>query len=248
VADHVAIVTGGSRGIGRATALALAADGYRVCVSFVSNEKAAHEVVAAIKAKGGGAIAVKCDIGSETDILNLFKAADALGPLRALVNNAGVVDASARLDEMSAQRMQRMMNVNVVGSMLCAREAVKRMSTKHGGSGGAIVNVSSIAATLGAGGRYVDYAASKAAIDTLTVGLGREVAAEGIRVAAVRPGLIDTDIHAQSGDPGWIHRMVDVLPIKRVGTVDEVASAIVWLVSDNASYVTGAILDVSGGR
>jgi NAD(P)-dependent dehydrogenase (short-subunit alcohol dehydrogenase family) len=248
VADRVAIVTGGSRGIGRATALALAAEGYRVCVSFVSNEKAAGEVVQAIKARGGGAIAVKCDVGSEADILNLFKAADGLGPLRVLVNNAGVVDATARLDEMSAQRIQQMMNVNIVGSMLCAREAVKRMSTKHGGPGGAIINVSSIAATLGAGSRYVDYAASKAAIDAFTVGLGREVAAEGIRVAAVRPGLIDTDIHAASGDPGWIHRMVDVLPIKRVGTADEVASAIVWLASDKASYVTGAILDVSGGR
>ncbi len=248
MADEVAIVTGGSRGIGRATALALAASGYRVCVGFVSNTQAAGAVVTEIEAKGGKAIAVKCDVASEADILALFKAADALGPLGALVNSAGVVDVTARVDEMSAARIQRMMNINVIGSMLCAREAVKRMSTKHGGKGGAIVNVSSVAATLGSPGQYVDYAASKAAIDAFTVGLGREVAAEGVRVAAVRPGLIDTEIHASGGEPDRAQRLAHMVPIKRVGTADEVANAIVWLISNKASYVAGALLDVSGGR
>ena len=248
MADEVAIVTGGSRGIGRATALALAVSGYRVCIGFVSNKQAAAEVVTQIEAKGGKAIAVKCDVASEADILNLFTAADAFGALGALVNSAGVVDVTARVDEMSAERMQRMMNINVIGSMLCAREAVRRMSTKHGGTGGTIVNVSSVAATLGSPGQYVDYAASKAAIDAFTVGLGREVSAEGIRVAAVRPGLIDTEIHASGGEPDRAHRLSHMVPIKRAGTADEVANAIVWLVSDKASYVTGAVLDVSGGR
>ena len=248
MADEVAIVTGGSRGIGRATALALAASGYRVCIGFVSNKQAAGDVVTQIEARGGKAIAVKCDVASEADILNLFKAADAFGALGALVNSAGVVDVTARVDEMSAERLQRMMNINVIGSMLCAREAVKRMSTKHGGTGGTIVNVSSVAATLGSPGQYVDYAASKAAIDAFTVGLGREVSAEGIRVAAVRPGLIDTEIHASGGEPDRAHRLAHMVPIKRAGTADEVANAIVWLISDKASYVTGAILDVSGGR
>jgi NAD(P)-dependent dehydrogenase (short-subunit alcohol dehydrogenase family) len=244
----VAIVTGGSRGIGRATALALAAGGTRVCIGYVSNAQAAAEVVTTIEAKGGKAIAVKCDVASEADILKLFEAADAFGTLGALVNSAGVVDVTARVDEMSAERMQRMMNVNVIGSMLCAREAVKRMSTKHGGTGGVIVNVSSAAATLGSPGQYVDYAASKAAIDAFTVGLGREVSAEGIRVAAVRPGLIDTEIHASGGEPDRVHRLAHTVPIKRAGSADEVASAIVWLISDQASYVTAAVLDVSGGR
>jgi NAD(P)-dependent dehydrogenase (short-subunit alcohol dehydrogenase family) len=248
VADEVAIVTGGSRGIGRATALALAASGYRVCIGFVSNHQAAGSVVAEIEAKGGKALAVKCDVSSEADILALFKAADAFGPLGALINSAGVVDVTARVDEMSAARMQRMMNINVIGSMLCAREAVKRMSTKLGGKGGAIVNVSSVAATLGSPGQYVDYAASKAAIDAFTVGLGREVAAEGVRVAAVRPGLIDTEIHASGGEPDRAQRLAPMVPIKRVGTADEVANAIVWLISNKASYVAGALLDVSGGR
>jgi NAD(P)-dependent dehydrogenase (short-subunit alcohol dehydrogenase family) len=248
VADKVAIVTGGSRGIGRATALALAADGYRVCVGFVSNTQAADDVVTKIEAKGGKAIAVKCDVASEVDVLKLFDAADAFGTLEVLVNSAGIVDVTARVDEMSAARMQRMMSINVIGSMLCAREAVKRMSTKHGGAGGAIVNVSSVAASLGSAGQYVDYAASKAAVDTFTVGLGREVSAEGIRVAAVRPGLIDTEIHASGGEPDRAQRLAGTVPIKRVGTAEEVANAIVWLASDKASYVTGAILDVSGGR
>ena len=246
--DRVAIITGASRGIGRATAIAAAARGFRVVVGYASNQAAAAEVVAAIEAKNGKAIAVKCDVGSEQDILALFKAADAFGTLGVLVNNAGIVGATARVDEMSAERIQNMMNINVTGSILCAREAVKRMSTRHGGKGGVIVNLSSVAAKLGSPNTYVDYAASKGAIDSFTVGLGHEVAGEGIRVAAVRPGLIDTEIHASGGDPDRAHRLSQTVPMKRVGTADEIANAIVWLMSDQASYVTSAILDVSGGR
>ncbi|WP_166300606.1 MULTISPECIES: SDR family oxidoreductase [unclassified Bradyrhizobium] len=247
--DKVVVITGGSRGIGRATALAAAARGYRIVVGYASNQAAANEVVAAIEAKNGKAIAVKCDVGSEQDILALFKAADSFGTLGALVNNAGIVGKSGvRVDEMSAERIQQMMAVNVTGSILCAREAVKRMSTKHGGEGGVIVNLSSVAARLGAPNTYVDYAASKGAIDSFTVGLGYEVAGEGIRVAGIRPGLIDTDIHAAGGEPDRAHRLAHMVPMKRVGTADEIANAIVWLISDEASYVTSAILDVSGGR
>ncbi|GIQ79292.1 glucose-1-dehydrogenase [Bradyrhizobium sp. RD5-C2] len=249
VTDKVVVITGGSRGIGRAAALAAAARGYRVVVGYATNQAAANEVVAAIEAKNGKAIAVKCDVGSEQDILALFKAADGFGTLGALVNNAGIVGKSGvRVDEMSAERIQQMMAVNVTGSILCAREAVKRMSTKHGGQGGVIVNLSSVAAKLGAPNTYVDYAASKGAIDSFTVGLGHEVAAEGIRVAGIRPGLIDTDIHAAGGEPDRAHRLAHMVPMKRVGTADEIANAIVWLISDEASYVTSAILDVSGGR
>ncbi|MBR0898761.1 SDR family oxidoreductase [Bradyrhizobium tropiciagri] len=247
--DKVVVITGGSRGIGRAAALAAAARGYRVVVGYATNQAAANEVVAAIEAKNGKAIAVKCDVGSEQDILALFKAADGFGTLGALVNNAGIVGKSGvRVDEMSAERIQQMMAVNVTGSILCAREAVKRMSTKHGGKGGVIVNLSSVAAKLGAPNTYVDYAASKGAIDSFTVGLGYEVANEGIRVAGIRPGLIDTDIHAAGGEPDRAHRLAHMVPMKRVGTADEIANAIVWLISDEASYVTSAILDVSGGR
>jgi NAD(P)-dependent dehydrogenase (short-subunit alcohol dehydrogenase family) len=246
--DRVAIITGGSRGIGRATAMAAAARGFRICVGYVSNEAAANEVVAAIEGKKGKAIAVKCDVGKESDILALFKAADAFGTLGALVNNGGIVGHTTRVEDMSAERIQRMMAVNVTGSMLCAREAVKRMSTRHGGKGGVIVNLSSVAARLGSANTYVDYAASKGAIDSFTIGLGHEVAGEGIRVAAIRPGLIDTEIHASGGDPDRPHRLAGTVPIKRVGTAEEVANAIVWLMSDDASYVTSAILDVSGGR
>lgn len=247
--DKVVVITGGSRGIGRATALAAAARGYRVVVGYASNQGAANEVVAAIEARNGKAIAVKCDVGSEQDILALFKAADGFGTLGALVNNAGIVGKSGvRVDEMSAERIQQMMAVNVTGSILCAREAVKRMSTKHGGKGGVIVNLSSVAARLGAPNTYVDYAASKGAIDSFTIGLGYEVANEGIRVAGIRPGLIDTDIHAAGGEPDRAHRLAHMVPMKRVGTADEIANAIVWLISDEASYVTSAILDVSGGR
>ena len=246
--DQVAIITGGSRGIGRATALAAAARGYKVVVGYASNKAAADEVVAKIESSNGKAIAVKCDVGSEADILDLFKQADAFGPLGVLVNNAGVVDATARVDEMSADRLHRMMNINIVGSMLCAREAVKRLSTRHGGKGGVIINLSSVAATLGSPAQYVDYAASKGAIDTFTLGLAREVAGEGIRVAAIRPGLIDTEIHASGGEPDRAHRLAHHVPMKRVGTAEEIANAVVWLMSDEASYVTGTILDVSGGR
>lgn len=246
--DRVAIVTGGSRGIGRATSLAAAKRGYKVVVGYASNKVAAGEVVAEIEASNGKAIAVKCDVGNETDILALFRQADAFGKLGVLVNNAGVVDLTARVDQMSAERLTRMMNVNIVGSMLCAREAVKRMSSKHGGTGGVIVNLSSVAATLGSPGQYVDYAASKGAIDTFTIGLAREVAEEGIRVVALRPGLIDTDIHGSGGEPDRAHRLAHTVPMKRVGTADEIANAIVWLMSDDASYVTGTIIDVSGGR
>ncbi|MCP1847745.1 MULTISPECIES: SDR family oxidoreductase [Bradyrhizobium] len=247
--DKVVVITGGSRGIGRATALAAAARGYRIVVGYASNKTAADEVVAAIEASNGKAIAVKCDVGSEQDILALFKAADGFGTLGALVNNAGIVGKSGvRVDEMSAERIQQMMAVNVTGSILCAREAVKRMSTKHGGKGGIIVNLSSVAAKLGAPNTYVDYAASKGAIDSFTIGLGYEVANEGIRVAGIRPGLIDTDIHAAGGEPDRAHRLAHMVPMKRVGTADEIANAIVWLISDEASYVTSAILDVSGGR
>ncbi|MDO9061948.1 MAG: SDR family oxidoreductase [Bradyrhizobium sp.] len=247
--DKVVIITGGSRGIGRATAIAAAARGYRVVVGYASNKAAADEVVGMIEGKNGKAISVKCDVGHESDILALFKAADGFGTLGALVNNAGIVGKSGvRVEDMTAQRIQEVMAVNVTGAILCAREAVKRMSTRHGGQGGVIVNLSSVAAKLGSPNTYVDYAASKGAIDSFTIGLGHEVAGEGIRVAAIRPGLIDTEIHASGGDPERAHRLAAGVPMKRVGTADEIASAIVWLMSDDASYVTSAILDVSGGR
>jgi NAD(P)-dependent dehydrogenase (short-subunit alcohol dehydrogenase family) len=246
--DKVVIITGGSRGIGRATALAAAARGLRVCIGYASNEVAAKQVVGAIEAKNGKAIAVQCDVAEESDILALFRAADAFGTLGALVNNAGIVGPSMRVEEMSFERIQRMMAVNVTGSMLCAREAVKRMSTRNGGKGGVIINLSSVAAKLGSPNTYVDYAASKGAIDSFTIGLGHEVAGEGIRVAAIRPGLINTDIHASGGEPDRAHRLSQTVPMKRVGTPEEIANAIVWLMSDAASYVTSAILDVSGGR
>ena len=246
--DKVAIITGGSRGIGRATAIAAAARGFRIVVGYAANEAAADHVVAAIEAGNGKAIAVKCDVGEERDILALFKAADKFGALGALVNNAGIADKTARVEEMSAKRIQRMMAVNVTGSILCAREAVKRMSTRHGGQGGVIVNLSSVAAKLGSPNVFVDYAASKGAIDSFTIGLGQEVAGEGIRVAAIRPGLIDTEIHTSVGDPERAHRLAPGIPMKRAGTAEEIANAIVWLMSDEASYVTSAILDVSGGR
>jgi NAD(P)-dependent dehydrogenase (short-subunit alcohol dehydrogenase family) len=249
VTDKVVVITGGSRGIGRAAALAAAARGYRVVVGYASNEAAAKEVVANIEAKNGKAIAVQCDVGKESDILRLFEAADKFGTLGALVNNAGIVGKSGvRVDEMSAERIQEMMAVNVTGSILCAREAVKRMSTRHGGKGGVIVNISSVAAKLGAANTYVDYAASKGAIDSFTLGLGHEVAGEGIRVAGIRPGLIDTEIHAAGGEPDRAHRLAPMVPMKRVGQAEEIANAIVWLMSDDASYVTSTTIDVSGGR
>ena len=247
--DKVVVITGGSRGIGRATALAAAARGYRVVVGYASNQTAADEVVSLIEGKNGKAVAVKCDVAEESDILKLFEAADKFGTLGALVNNGGIVGKSGvRVDEMSAERIRHVMAINVTGSILCAREAVKRMSTRHGGKGGVIVNLSSVASRLGAPHTYVDYAASKGAIDSFTIGLGYEVAGEGIRVAGIRPGLIDTEIHAAGGEPDRAHRLAHMVPMKRVGTADEIANAIVWLMSDEASYVTSTILDVSGGR
>ena len=243
------LVTGGSRGIGAATARLAAASGYAVCLSYRSSAQAAAEVVAAIEKDGGEAIAVAADVAIEDDVLRLFETVDRrLGRLRALVNNAGILERQIRVDEMDAGRLQRVLATNVVGSFLCAREAVRRMSTRHGGSGGAIVNVSSMAATLGSPGEYVDYAASKGAIDSMTIGLAKEVAAEGIRVNAVRPGVIYTDIHASGGEPGRVDRIKGSVPMRRGGTPEEVAQAILWLLSDEASYSTGAFIDVSGGR
>ncbi|MDX8518780.1 glucose 1-dehydrogenase [Mesorhizobium dulcispinae] len=243
------LVTGGSRGIGAAICRQAVQAGYRVAINYVSNQAAADALVAELKAAGGEAFAVKGDVGNEADVMAMFEAVDrAFGRLDAFVNNAGIVDVKARVDEMSVERVERMMRINVVGSFVCAREAVKRMSTRHGGKGGAIVNLSSAAARLGSPGEYVDYAATKGAIDTLTIGLAREVALESIRVNAVSPGITETHIHASGGQPDRVARMQDLLPMKRAGTADEVASAVLYLLSDAASYITGAILNVSGGR
>ena len=246
--SDVVIITGGSRGIGAACAVQLASSSHTIIVNYVGNKPAADAVVEAVVAKGGNAAAVQGDVAEEADILRMFEAADSFGRLVGLVNNAGIVDEAARVDEFSAERISRMLNVNVLGSILCAREAVKRMSTKHGGKGGAIVNLSSIAASLGAPNNYVDYAASKGAIDSFTKGLALEVAAEGIRVNAVRPGIIDTEIHASGGQPDRVAQFRTILPMQREGSAEEVANSISWLMSNEASYVTGAILDVSGGR
>ena len=245
---NVAIVTGGSRGIGRAVALKLGKAGYTVVVNFATNAKAADEVVKAILSGGGKAVAIKGDVSVEADVLALFAEADKLGSLKVLMNNAGIMDSQARLDEMSTERLKRLFDINIMGSFLCAREAVKRMSTKHGGKGGAIVNLSSAASVLGAPGLGIEYAASKGAIDVMTIGLGREVAAEGIRVNAVRPGIIDTEIHDSSGIPGRVKMMRDLIPMKREGSADEVADVMMWLASDQSTYVAGTIVAVAGGR
>ena len=245
----IMIVTGGSRGIGAATALLAADRGFDVAVNYASNQAAADAVVKAIQAKGRRAIALQGDVGSEADMLKLFEACDQqLGTLTCLVNNAGVVDVKARIDQMSVARWQRMFNINVIGSLICAREAVKRMSTKHGGKGGTIVNLSSAAARLGSPGQYVDYAAAKGAIDVLTLGLAREVANEGIRVNAVRPGIIDTGIHASGGEPDRVEQSRGMVPMQRGGTAQEIANAILWLASDESTYTTGAVIDATGGR
>lgn len=245
----VLLVTGGSRGIGAATAVLAAQKGWAVAVNYTANSLAADQVVRDIRAAGGTAIAVQADVSHEGQVLAMFdKVTAKLGRLTGLVNNAGIVDMTARLDEMSVERWRRMFDINVIGSLLCAREAVRRMSTQHGGSGGSIVNMSSAASRLGSPGQYMDYAASKGAIDTFTIGLAKEVAAEGIRVNAVRPGLIETELHASGGLPDRVRDLAHQVPIQRGGSALEVAQAIVWLLSDEASYTTMSFLDVSGGR
>jgi NAD(P)-dependent dehydrogenase (short-subunit alcohol dehydrogenase family) len=246
---QVLIVTGASRGIGAATAHLAAARGFRVCVNYLRQQRAAEDVVAAIRQKGGTAVAIQADVSSESEVVRLFDSAvSQLGPLTALVNNAGIVERQSRLDAIDAARLHRVFATNVVGSFLCAREAVRRMSTKYGGQGGSIVNISSGASRLGSPNEYIDYAASKGAIDTLTLGLAKEVAEEKIRVNAVRPGFIYTEIHAQGGEPNRVDRVKSQVPMQRGGQPAEVANAVLWLLSDEASYVTGAILDVTGGR
>ncbi len=245
----VLIVTGGSRGIGAATARLAAQRGFTVCVNYLQQRRRAEEFVDTIRRDGGTALAVQADVGSEPDILRLFETVDReLGRLTALVNNAANLELQTRLEAIDSARLQRMFATNVIGSFLCAREAVRRMSTHHGGSGGSIVNVSSMAAIYGSPNEYIDYAATKAAIDTLTVGLAREVAEEGIRVNGVRAGHIYTELHARTGEPGRVDRLKPTIPMKRGGNPEEVAAAIVWLLSGEASYVTGAILNVAGGR
>jgi NAD(P)-dependent dehydrogenase (short-subunit alcohol dehydrogenase family) len=243
------LITGGSRGIGAATALAAARAGYAVAVNYAANSLAADEVVRQIRAAKGNAMAVQADVSREDEVLAMFAKVDAKwGRIQALVNNAGIVDTACRVDAMDLRRLKRMFDTNVLGSMVCAREAVLRMSTRHGGTGGVIVNVSSVASRLGGAGQYVDYAASKGAIDSFTLGLAHEVATEGIRVNAVRPGIIDTEIHASGGQPDRAQRMAAQVPMQRAGHADEVAQAIVWLMSPQASYTTGILLDVAGGR
>ena len=247
--NKVLIVTGGSRGIGAATAKLAAERGYAVCVNYKRNRAAADRVVSDIQAAGGKALAVGADVASESDVMRLFETVDAgMGPLTGLVNNAGVLEKQSRVDQIDAARIDRVFATNVRGAFICAREAVRRMSTRHGGAGGAIVNVSSRAAQLGAPGEYVDYAASKAALDAMTIGLAREVAGEGIRVNGVRAGIIYTEIHADGGEPGRVDRLGPGLPMQRGGDAIEVARAILWLLSDEASYSTASFIDVAGGR
>jgi NAD(P)-dependent dehydrogenase (short-subunit alcohol dehydrogenase family) len=243
------LVTGGGRGIGAATSLLCARHGWAVAVNYTSGEAAAAAIVAQIRAAGGTALAVRADVSDEAQVLAMFATVEReLPPLGALVNNAGVVDVQARVEVMSLPRWQRMFAINVFGSFLCAREALKRLSTKHGGRGGAIVNLSSAASRIGAPGQYVDYAAAKGAIDVFTMGLAKEVALEGVRVNAVRPGIIETEIHASGGLPDRAKQMAPLVPMQRAGSADEVAQAVLWLMSDAASYTTGSIIDVTGGR
>jgi len=245
----VLIVTGSSRGIGAATAKLAASQGYAVCVNYLHNQQSADAVVADIQTAGGTAVAMQADLAVEAEIVALFQRVDQeLGPVTALVNNAGILEQQSSLLDMDERRLQRVFATNVVGPMLCAREAVKRMSAKLGGKGGAIVNVSSAAARLGAAGEYIDYASSKGALDTFTIGLSKEVADQGIRVNSVRPGFIYTDIHASGGEPGRVDRVKDSIPMKRGGQPEEVAQAILWLLSEQASYATGTFIDLAGGR
>ena len=245
----VLVITGGGRGIGAATARLAGQRGYSVCVNYQRNRAAAEDVVKTIEAAGSPAVAIAADVSLEADVIRLFETVDSvLGPLDGLVNNAGVLETQMRVDAMDAARISRILATNVIGSFLCAREAVRRLSTRYGGRGGTIVNVSSGASRLGSPGEYVDYAASKGAIDTLTIGLSKEVAEEGIRVNAVRPGFIETEMHAGGGEPNRVDRVKAFVPMKRGGTADEVAHAILWLLSDEASYTTGAFIDVTGGK
>ncbi len=247
--QKILLITGASRGIGAATAILAAKRGYAVCINYRQNAEAAEKVLNQINSQGGKAITVQADISQEPEVLELFKTVDkTLGPLTALVNNAAYTEKQSRLEAMDAQRLQRVFATNITGSFLCAREAIKRMSTNHGGQGGSIVNVSSLAAQLGGPGEYVDYAAAKGAIDTMTIGLAKEVADEGIRVNGVRPGLIYTEFHAGGGDPQRVDRLRESVPMKRGGQPEEIANAILWLLSEEASYCTGTILNVGGGR
>lgn len=247
--NRILLITGASRGIGAASARLAAQRGYAVCVNYLSNRSAADAVVEDITRAGGRAVAIQADVSVEEDVIRLYKAVDrSLGRVTALVNNVGIVERQARVENMDAARVNRVFAVNVTASILCAREAIRRMSIKYGGQGGAIVNVSSVAAKLGSPDEYVDYAAAKAAIDTFTIGLAKEVAEEGIRVNAVRPGVVYTDIHASGGEPNRVERVKESVPMKRGGVPDEIARAILWLLSDEASYVTGTLLDVTGGR
>jgi NAD(P)-dependent dehydrogenase (short-subunit alcohol dehydrogenase family) len=248
MASGVIVVTGGGRGIGAATCRLAAEAGHSVVVNYAGNVAAAEEVCHGIHQAGGTAVAVRGDVADEADIEHIFAAADRLGPLAGLVNNAGVIAPASRVDAFDAARISRMLAVNVAGTLLCSKAAILRISTRYGGKGGAIVNLSSAASKLGGAANYVDYAASKGAVDSLTIGLALEVAGEGIRVNSVRPGVIDTDIHAAGGDPGRVERLAPTLPIPRAGTAEEVAKAILWLLSDDASYTTGTTIDVSGGR
>ncbi|MFO1328524.1 MAG: SDR family oxidoreductase [Rubrivivax sp.] len=248
-APRILLVTGGSRGIGAACCLQAASAGWDVAINYTRDAAAAQRVAEGVRARGRRAIVVQADVADEAQVLAMFARVDAeLGRLTDLVNNAGVVDVPARVDQMDLQRLRRMFDTNILGSVLCAREAVRRISTRHGGAGGSIVNLSSAAVRLGSPGQYVDYAASKGAIDAFTLGLGREVAAEGIRVNAVRPGIIDTDIHASGGLPDRARELAPQVPMRRAGSADECAAAVLWLLSDAASYTTGAVIDVTGGR
>ncbi|WP_337043466.1 SDR family oxidoreductase [Emticicia sp. 17c] len=247
--SKIILITGGSDGIGAVTAQLAAEQGYIVCINYRQNHIAANKVVEAINVSGGQAYAFQADISSENEVVDMFAAIDAqVGRMTALVNNAGIIESQQKLVDMSAERLQKVFAVNVVGSFLCAREAIKRMSVRNGGNGGSIVNISSMASRLGSPFEYIDYAATKGAIDSMTVGLSKEVAEENIRVNVVRPGTIYTDIHGKAGEPARVERVKAFIPMKRGGQPDEVAKAILWLLSDDASYVTGATLDVAGGR